>query len=410
MTHFTSTESQPPISDGTWVEPHSCLTLLLEADRPRALSARIPLTGIRSLEIGRGTSRSFSGDRLEIPDQKTSTKHARIVQSMGRYILEDLGSKNGTLLNGSVKKRAALVPGDLIRMGRSVFVFHTLDVPASQKLQWRDFEGSSVDFCSVSPRLDSELNALCRLAETRVPLSLVSPREREPERLARAVHRASRRTGTMICFEQRAIDDSVATVFVDQLNALSAESQIALLRLLEDQTVQIIVATDAELQSCAEWVRSDLIAALSARVVRLPALRQRREDLGLIIGGLTIDKPELQLTADLIEYCFRCEWPLDVAELRAVLMAAAKLADGIPIDGTHLSESNRAPEVPPPARVLRSLNAEEAKHREQLVRLLESNDGNISAVARELGKARTQVQRWLRRYEIVVPPSASRPT
>ncbi len=379
----------------------SFLTLLLEADRPQALSARLLLSQVHHLEIGRGLNRAFSHQRLEVPDKKISFKHAQIVESMGRYILEDLGSKNGTFLNGIAKRRAALVPGDVIRMGRSVFVFHTV-YPRVQPSPWVDFEGQAPELSSVLPELDAAFDSLRRLPQARVPVCLVAGREREPLQIARSIHRHSQREGCFELFEE-GNKIQASTTYVDQLKNLNPEHQKRLLVQIQEQHSQVIVATDIELEACTPWVRADLLAALSARVLRLPPLAARREDIGLMMGTLAVEGALLSLTAELIEYCYRCEWPLDVAQLRSVLIAAAQLSPGDALQPSHLAASMRPMRAHASSRVLKSLDAKQANHREELVRLLEVHKGNISAVARELGKARTQVQRWMRRYEIIVP-------
>ncbi|MCC6526950.1 MAG: helix-turn-helix domain-containing protein, partial [Polyangiaceae bacterium] len=108
----------------------------------------------------------------------------------------------------------------------------------------------------------------------------------------------------------------------------------------------------------------------------------------------------------------RHAWPLNVRELDRALAAALALAGGEPIGLEHLpAELGAARDV---ARAERPLprprahpsgasgvaGAEDAALRDRLVAALELHAGNVSAVARELGKARMQVQRWLRRFHL----------
>jgi transcriptional regulator of acetoin/glycerol metabolism len=91
-----------------------------------------------------------------------------------------------------------------------------------------------------------------------------------------------------------------------------------------------------------------------------------------------------------------------VRELQKALERALALADGADIDVAHLPEDIAAPprrgvDVP-----LAQLPEHEQRRREQIVQLLREHGGNITAVARAMGKVRSQVQRWIKRYEIDV--------
>jgi transcriptional regulator of acetoin/glycerol metabolism len=93
------------------------------------------------------------------------------------------------------------------------------------------------------------------------------------------------------------------------------------------------------------------------------------------------------------------DWPHNVRELFQVLRVAAALAEANPIDLEHL----------PPRIGLRGATGGDGRGisavtviplRDRLVDSLERNQGNVSRVARELGKPRTQLHRWLRRFSI----------
>ena len=108
-----------------------CLYLLLECDRPLSSSSRHALSDLDQVVVGRGPARRAArserdGSRLlalGVPDSRMSMVHARLVRDMGRWILEDAGSKNGVILNGERHERAVLEDGDLFELG------HTLSVP-----------------------------------------------------------------------------------------------------------------------------------------------------------------------------------------------------------------------------------------------------------------------------------------
>ena len=70
--------------------------------------------------IGRG-----DGNAVAVPDASVSSKHARVLRSGGAFFIEDLGSRNGTFVNGEpVKEKRPLADGDVVRCGKILFTFN----------------------------------------------------------------------------------------------------------------------------------------------------------------------------------------------------------------------------------------------------------------------------------------------
>src|SRR5215470_5875267 len=99
------------------------------------------LSIIDEVIIGRGTSRAHArvadgnSRRLvvRVPDPWMSATHASLTKVFGRWVLEDAGSKNGTVLNGEAQKRAFLGDGDLIELGHTFFIYRDgLMTPADE--------------------------------------------------------------------------------------------------------------------------------------------------------------------------------------------------------------------------------------------------------------------------------------
>src|SRR5262245_10245974 len=93
------------------------LFAILESHRPLAPSARIALGRLHEVLVGRGASRSYepdAGQRIVVrtDDGWMSTEHARFVNVLGSWTLEDLGSKNGSRVNGEPATRTPLEDGD----------------------------------------------------------------------------------------------------------------------------------------------------------------------------------------------------------------------------------------------------------------------------------------------------------
>jgi transcriptional regulator with GAF, ATPase, and Fis domain len=174
-----------------------------------------------------------------------------------------------------------------------------------------------------------------------------------------------------------------------------------------------VAATHRDLDKLVEQgaFRADLLARLAGFTLTLPPLRARREEIGLIVADLLErTHPErahaARFALDAARALFLYDWPLNVRELERCLDAAMVLAGSEPIRRAHLpdplqhvarSNPPSAPEddTPPEGR---PLTETEVRHKDEIAALLREHGGNVSAVARALGKARMQVQRWLRRY------------
>jgi transcriptional regulator of acetoin/glycerol metabolism len=158
--------------------------------------------------------------------------------------------------------------------------------------------------------------------------------------------------------------------------------------------LRVVAATHRPLESRGEF-RSDLFARLAGFTFRLPALRARREDIGLMIAAFAGART-LRLTPDAGFALLRCDWPLNVRELHQALELGAALAGGDPIEVADLPPHLAQPRSGSSTRE----NVRAELLRERLVASLTRHRGNVSEVAREFGKARKQVQRWLKHFGI----------
>ena len=440
------------------VAPH--LFLALECARPSAMSARFSLEGVDVVVIGRGTARgaerSLQGGRcvltVQVPDPSMSQVHARLERGVGAWLVEDAGSKNGTMVNGAPIQRGRLGDGDLLTLGYSLFLFRAALSVHEDSPGWVDAAARqpvSPGMATLVPSLELALARLARVAPSDVTVMIRGETGTGKEVLARAIHTLSRRRGDFVAINCGALTETLieselfghrkgafsgatedtmglvrlahgGTLLLDEIGDLPPSSQAAFLRVLQEREVmavggtrpvpvdlRVVSATHRDLEDLVARgrFRSDLLARVSGFRVDLPPLRERREDLGLLIGALVRrlvgDAAEaVSFTEAAARAMFRHGWPHNVRELEKTLGAAIVLADGRPIDLVHLGEAVRAaPAVDP------DLGDEEL--RAQLVDLLARHGGNISAVARAMGKARMQIHRWMRRFDI--DPSSFRP-
>jgi transcriptional regulator with AAA-type ATPase domain len=447
----TLTES--PGGSTPLARPDPYLIVVLECDRPLAGSSRHSLRGIDEIVLGRGDDRRAvrEGNRLriELPSAWMSATHARIRRQGRVFHLEDLGSRNGTRVGGKTVAHVVLADGDVVELGHAILLFrealHTppgtpldLDIPPGQGMR------------TIVPALAAEIEAIERIATSRVPVLLRGETGTGKEVVARAVHALSRRAGEFVAVNCGAIPEALVesqlfghtkgafsgavrdapgfvrassggTLFLDEVGDLPLPSQAALLRVLQEGEVvpvgttrpaavdlRVVAATHQPLEALAArgTFRKDLLARLDGYSFTLAPLRERREDLGIIVGELLRDvapdaAARLRLSPDVGRALVRYEWPLNVRELRHCLARAAALAKGGEmLERNHLPAAV-AQTLDEPSAVAPGAEAtSDDRLREQLDRLLTEHDGNVAEVARALGKARMQVHRWMKRFAI----------
>jgi DNA-binding NtrC family response regulator len=171
--------------------------------------------------------------------------------------------------------------------------------------------------------------------------------------------------------------------------------------------VRIIGATHRNLTQLLKdgTFRSDLYARLNEYPLMLPPLRDRKEDLLMLLeeffrrhGGKRLE-PSFQFMTALLHY----DWPYNVRELESCAKRCVVLSDG-----QRLGEDMLPAEIVNDMQLYGQLrlassqqgDASASPTRDELVSLLERHKGNIAAVGRDLGKARMQVHRWLKRHDL----------
>ena len=455
--------SSPP-SDVTADEPGpllldrnhaACLTLALQAEAPLARPLWALLSGVDAVWLGRGhgvasAARAESAGerqlRIQVPDRFLSSSHASLQRVFGRWLLEDAGSRNGTFVCGGRVERFELRDGTIFEIGHSFFVFR-----ASAPLDLEPVLGQEGWPGSLQPAHATQLRALERAAATSLPVVVRGETGTGKEVLARLVHARSGRPGAfqaINCAALAGIADRIGAVRLPQgrilrrhrgpswpraagrTRAPSSSTRWETCRCRRRArcsascrsrkcsrsaapapcrwTSALVAAThrDLEAMAAAGQFRPDLLARMSGLLVTLPPLRDRKEDLGCLIAALlrrlAPDRAEaVRFTMPAARALFRYDWPLNVRELEKALALALALAPDGAIDLVHLPPPLRTiGSAPAPETSVAALPAEELQRREELVALLREHRGNVTAVARVLGKARVQVQRWMRRYRI----------
>jgi len=448
----TRTESRTEASDDLLAGAEAPrLIVVMETRRPAAEGLRIVLGDADEVAIGRGSARGVTRQgkviELTIADHEMSRQHARLRRQVGGWELADLDSKNGTTVNGDAVTRATLADGDVIEVGGAVLMFREEGTQVrGGELGDRDLAHDSepAAFRTLSLELERRCADLARIAASTVPVLVRGETGTGKELVARAVHERSGRRGAFVAINCGALPRSLleselfgykrgafsgakddrdglvrradhGTLFLDEIAELPEESQVALLRVLQEGEVRPIGAGDvvpvdvrvvaATHQDLASRIadgrfRQDLYARLSGFEVSLVPLRDRSEDIGSLVaallprvaedvGGVTLHR---QATRALLNYGY----PLNVRELEQALRAAVVLAGGGEIRIEHLPEAMRG--YTPPATV--PLRPEDRALRERLIEVLREARGNVAAAGRQMHKAPIQIRRWCRRFGI----------
>jgi sigma-54 dependent transcriptional regulator, acetoin dehydrogenase operon transcriptional activator AcoR len=436
------------------------LFLALACDRPCADPWRQPLDTVSEIEFGRTTgstieqTRSADGARLflRLPDPTISSIHAHLRRAGGGWELSDASSKNGVFINGERTESRLVADGDLLEMGRTLFLFRRA-LPLSHTRSRREPDLSIRGMATLSPALEAEFDRVRAIATGSINVSIIGQSGTGKELLASAIHHLSGRTGSFVAFNCGAVPPNLmaselfgfrkgafsgaeedrpglirsaerGTLFLDEVGDLAPESQVALLRVLQEHEVLPLGATrpvkvdvrflsatsdDLSARVAAGRFRPDLHARLAGFTCRLPPLAERREDVGLIVAELlrrhAADRAsEITISVDAARALFQHRWPGNVRELDNALAAALLLGKDGRIVLSHLPAQiqSAAGRSASPASDVREkpLTEAQAQRRDRIVSLLEAHEGNVSAVARELGKDRVQVLRWLRRFDI----------
>ncbi len=420
----TRTESEGASDGGPLRE--SALYAVFQADKPHGPVRRHSLSGLDEVRVGRGAElgqlrrgqdRSLT---LTLPDAHASRAHFRLERHVDRWTLEDLGSRNGVRLWGESVKRVVLEEGDLFECGRTFFRYRHRDVRWPSGAADLELEGDS-PLPTASPTLAAALDELQEVLATSVPLFISGPNGVGKTRLARTLR--PRASAELLCAEV-STENGVArltqafevaqkgTLLVDGLEHLTLELQTALLGRWERAAAAcslprlVVTASEPpEALVAAGRLREDLYARISGHHFALPALVQRPDDVGLAISAVlraVEGKDRVTFDSEAALTLLIHDWRLNLWELSACLSVVSGRAGDKKTTLMHLPPAVRA-SLSRLKQQRAPLHGEALIRREELAALLREHHGNVSAVARTLGKARSQVQRWLRRYGLAQP-------
>ena len=205
------------------------------------------------------------------------------------------------------------------------------------------------------------------------------------------------------------------TLFLDEVGDLHEAAQAKLLRVLQDGELQrvggevpirvavrVISATNRPLEALAASgaFRADLYYRLSVVPIRVPALRERREDLGALVAHFLAEfcarnnVRRLEIDPAVVPVLAAYAWPGNIRELKNVVERMAILSRG-----ERLTADAIPVEVREPAATRSTTGLQEVRdhaERERIRQALVATDWNVSQAARMLGTERTSLHKRLR--------------
>jgi transcriptional regulator with PAS, ATPase and Fis domain len=421
-------------------------SLRVAASPPRGAIIEVPLA-VEPLVVG--TSPECD---LCLVDSRVSRRHCEIRLTERGVIIKDLGSKNGTFVGDVQIVEALLAPEVMATVGGSRLRVRVAGepslLPLSASARFGAALGGSVPMRALFAKLE-------RAAATSETILLLGESGTGKELLARAIHEASpRRAGPFVVFDCTAVAPTLAeaelfghvkgaftgavgantglieqsnkgTLFIDELGELPLELQPKLLRAIEARQVRrmgssewravdarIVAATHRDLRArvAAGTFREDLYYRLAVVEANVPPLRERKDDIPLMVERfLAAQVPPRGLTdlpPNAIEMLASHSWPGNVRELRNTVARLMLFP--------HLGKDAIAP--PSSARgaggedglasVLR-LTLREAREvvveqfeKGYLAAKLREHAGNVSRAAESMGVSRQFVHRLMERYGI----------
>ena len=387
---------------------------------------------------------------LSLRDGSVSGIHCEIVAGPEGFLLRDLGSTNGIFMLGHRVRELYLRPGSEFQVGNNLIRFEPLDnmvkIPLSRKDRFGSVLGRSIPMREIFAVLE-------RVSTSDLPVLLRGETGTGKELLAAGIHGYSFRKNhpyvvldcgavpadtiesTLFGHEKGAFTGAVesrrgvfeeasgGTLFIDEVGELAVGLQPKLLRALEQQEIQrvggvkpikvdvrIVAATHRDLLAQVDrgLFREDLFYRLSVVEVRVPPLRDRPEDIPLLVEQFfkEEERPGIQLSEDAMLSLQSHSWPGNVRELRNVMERASRLVDGDvigagdlqlgqqPGDRLSLAVGDNLPYKEAKARLLAQFE------RKYLAQLMKEHGGNLSAASREAGLARNHLRNLCRKYEI----------
>ena len=303
-----------------------------------------------------------------------------------------------------------------------------------------------------SQGLTDVLNTIARIAKTNASVLITGESGTGKELIAEAIHINSQRAkhpfvkvnlggisqslfeSEMFGHKKGAFTDASAdrtgrfemadkgTIFLDEIGDLDLSCKVKLLRVLQDQTfevlgdsrprktdIRVVSATNADLRKMVNerTFREDLFYRINLITVKLPALRERREDIPLLVRHFadrqaeTNGLPRTEFSADAMQFLSRLPYPGNIRELknlveRTILVSGKPTLDASDFDAQYIRHNDQKAAE---STSFIGMTLDEIE-RQTILQALERHKGNLSQVAMALGISRAALYRRLEKHNI----------
>lgn len=415
--------------------------LLVHIEGPElpATGTRYPLAG--AIVFGR----SIDAD-IAVPDKTMSRRHFAVHTDADVCVVEDLGSTNGTFVDGERIDKRNAKDGSVVRAGGSLFVLEKRSGASTTPARTHH------RLLGLASTWLRTLEALERAAPTAFPVLISGETGTGKELLSSTVHELSQRSGPYVTVNCGAIPNELAesaffghvkgaftgaqkdaaghfenahqgTLFLDEIGELPMSLQPKLLRALDSGEVtpvggtpkkvdvRVVSATNVDLRQAVDTgkFRADLYARLAGVVIQTPALRERRRDVLYLLRHFYEALCNKRLGLDVIaaEALVLHRWSFNLRELRAIAQRLTLLDKPMFELGDVLALLAEPTNEGPTERIRLDVRSP-ADHqtmvrdpgRADLEALLKKFQGNVAEIAAALHKDRKQIYRWLKKHAI----------
>ena len=321
---------------------------------------------------------------------------------------------------------------------------HQVELLSRQLNDYRDYNG----IIGTSPAIRKVFQVVEKAAQSNSPVIIFGESGTGKELVARAIHeRGHRKDGPYVQLNCAALNAALleselfghikgaftgayrhrkgrfeaadgGSIFLDEIGDIPLSVQVKLLRVLEnkqiervgdhrsvDVDVRIISATHQNLLSLIEQqqFREDLYFRINVIPIRIPPLRERREDIPLLVNSFVqrlqgrTGKVITGLTPEALQRFMSYTWPGNIRELKSALEYAFVIAERGKIGVDHLPPLfSEAPLTPDERPVI----AKDSREKQALIEALQQTGGNQTQAARLLGINRVTVWNRMRKYGI----------